>query len=374
MLRIFTYDDCVLLPCAGCAPADLIICLPSEYVRQPDCPPGTGQVTVTPAQQTVLWHFIEAQLLSIVKIPGPGGSYIYRYTIQYDDAQLNDGFENLNCKSIGGIFCESCLTQWVKDLVGLPVTITETDGVISLTNQYGCIFTFDVSNPPITPVDTETVDITVSGTNNHTIQADVNISPAGDNTLTTDGNGLYVPPPAIPAQFISSINIPAGCETVSAGSMVRQFSVVAGVLTVSSAPEHTTVGNGGAVFDGAVLETTLLSVGYTNTSACRSIQGIITHIWGYNYIQTATLDRPTVEVNVNGGGYIATDDIASISTGTPTDALNGKAVAVGMTNFTLAPSGVLVETRRQRVVPPADGSTHTPQNWGTSLIIHGSTV
>lgn len=368
-IQTLVYDDCSLLPCAGCSPADVIICLPSEYVVQPDCPTATGQVTVTPAQQTVLWHFIEAQLVSTTKIQGAGGCWVYRYTITYDDVQLVEGYKSLTCKLIDGIFCKSCLTTWVEDLVGIPVSITETDGVIALTNQYGCVFTFDVSNPPITPVDTETVDITVSGDNNHTIQADVVVSPAGDNILTTDGSGLYVPP-----DFIQSVNIPAGCETVSAGSMVRAFSVAAGVLTISSAPEHTTVGNGGTVFDGAVAETTLLSVGLTNPSACRSLEGLIFHNWSYNYNQTATALNPSVEVDVNGGGYVATDNIPAINTGTPTDSINGKYFSSAVSNVTVAPSATLTETRQQRVIAPADASTHTPQNWNTALVLYGSTV
>lgn len=50
-----------------------------------------------------------------------------------------------------------------------------------------------VSETPITPVDTSSIDLTVSGVNSHTIQADIIISAGEGNILESLPGGLYVP-------------------------------------------------------------------------------------------------------------------------------------------------------------------------------------
>ena len=77
-------------------------------------------------------------------------------------------------------------------------------------------------NVPITPIDSNTVNLTTSGTDNHTLQADVKISPTPGNDLTAIGNGLYIPqqvgdfeliPPAGPGggtSLTTIINTPSG--------------------------------------------------------------------------------------------------------------------------------------------------------------------
>jgi hypothetical protein len=48
-----------------------------------------------------------------------------------------------------------------------------------------------VEETPITPVDTNTVDLSVSGQYNHTLKADVKVSNASGNSLTINSDGLY---------------------------------------------------------------------------------------------------------------------------------------------------------------------------------------
>lgn len=47
------------------------------------------------------------------------------------------------------------------------------------------------NNTPITPTDTNSVDLTVGGTDSHTIQADVKISATAGNQISILGDGLY---------------------------------------------------------------------------------------------------------------------------------------------------------------------------------------
>ena len=53
---------------------------------------------------------------------------------------------------------------------------------------------------PLTANDTPTVDLSASGLDNHTLQAAVKISASAGNTLAVNADGLFVPPVVVPAQ------------------------------------------------------------------------------------------------------------------------------------------------------------------------------
>jgi hypothetical protein len=325
-------------------------------------------VTAGPSTQPVLWGFIDAILASTVRIPSGSGKTIYRYTITYDDAQLLDGCKLLTCHKIGGIFCKSCLTEWIEDLVGQAVTLAGENGVYTLTNQYGCTFTIDVSPPALICSDTETVDLTcgVDGSGNYTIEGDVIISPEGDNILIADGTGLYVPPPAI-----QGVDVGAGCAGVGPSQMVRSFTLAGGIITIESAPEHTIVGQGGTRFDTDVNQTGVLSVGLTNPSSCRSMLVQYTHEWGLTYTQTTTSGNPTVDLNTNGGGFLQVVNLPAVDGAT----WNGNYANSGGTGFTtIGPGVTLTETRQLQVNAPGGGGLAAAKTWGQALILIGTTV
>lgn len=69
-------------------------------------------------------------------------------------------------------------------------------------------------NLPITPQDTNTVDITTSGTNSHTIKADVKISVTGTNLLQGLSDGLHVAPQSL------SVNNATKMLSISNGNSV----------------------------------------------------------------------------------------------------------------------------------------------------------
>ena len=56
----------------------------------------------------------------------------------------------------------------------------------------GLLVTAASVSTPITPIDTNTIDLTVSGADNHTIKADAIISPVANNALQALVSGLYV--------------------------------------------------------------------------------------------------------------------------------------------------------------------------------------
>ena len=69
-----------------------------------------------------------------------------------------------------------------------------------------------VAETPITPVDTNTIDLTISGVNSHTVQADVIISPDEGNILVAQVDGLYVPVTQVCAELSS---LPTGADAIA---------------------------------------------------------------------------------------------------------------------------------------------------------------
>lgn len=78
-------------------------------------------------------------------------------------------------------------------------------------------------NLPITPVDTQSINLTVSGTNAHTIQADVIVSPQAGNQLSTLVNGLFSAPQTL------SVNYTTKELSISDGNTVSLAGLACGV-------------------------------------------------------------------------------------------------------------------------------------------------
>lgn len=121
MEQLITWRSATKLSCAGCAPSDVIICVPQAFVAHPD----------TEFQPS----FITGRLVSSVVVRGTCNNVSYKYAIAYDDAQITDGY-TLTCQDITGVFCEGCLSQWVEDKFAL---LPETDitAVAPLTSTGG---------------------------------------------------------------------------------------------------------------------------------------------------------------------------------------------------------------------------------------------
>lgn len=77
-------------------------------------------------------------------------------------------------------------------------------------------------NTPITPIDTTSVNLTVSGVLNHTLQADVNISATTGNTLVILGDGLYSAPQTLSINYVNKTLSISGGNTVDFSSLLCQ--------------------------------------------------------------------------------------------------------------------------------------------------------
>lgn len=96
-------------------------------------------------------------------------------------------------------------------------------------------------NTPIVPIDTNSINLTVSGTANHTLQVDVIVDPASNNRLSVSGTGLLVPPQILqPNYSTKTLTITGAANTVQMSSF---FTTISGYLgTASADPSGTLAG------------------------------------------------------------------------------------------------------------------------------------
>jgi len=86
------------------------------------------------------------------------------------------------------------LTAWgtLKHTLQADVNISAASGNTLAILGDGLYVSQAGSQVPITPIDSNSVNLTAFGTLDHTLQADVNVSSASGNTLSVLGDGLYV--------------------------------------------------------------------------------------------------------------------------------------------------------------------------------------
>lgn len=155
------------------------------------------------------------------------------------------------------------------------VKISATAGNTLSVNADG-LYVNVPTQTPITANDTSSIDLTASGTDNHTLSGVVIISPDANNLLVTNGNGLFV-------QAVNAVNTGSGCTAVGSSSMVRSFGISGNTLSITSAPEHTSsavhaftlTGASGDKFEGDEFTGSTHTTLFNNPSSCRSIAVVI---------------------------------------------------------------------------------------------------
>ncbi len=99
-----------------------------------------------------------------------------------------DGVQQLQTVSLASLAIDINVTSLTYNPVTGEITLVETDGTPHIIDIGPFVET------PITAVNTSSVNLTASGTSNHTLQADVKISATAGNTLGVNPDGLYVGP------------------------------------------------------------------------------------------------------------------------------------------------------------------------------------
>lgn len=207
---------------------------------------------------------------------------------QYDDVQLSTGVILLPCDLC--LVC-GCIVEFVENSAG-PGGGAQTS---------------------ITVTDSPSVNLTASGAANHTVRADVLISPNAGNALSQLPNGLHVlggvGGPGLSDSLVDNVDrtfthtaangvqttffqgiVTVGSQNnsclgdVGIGHMVKSMQLIDGDLFIDSAPEHTTIERGGIrqategallpanTFldpDGNIFQATSIPYAVVNPSPCR---------------------------------------------------------------------------------------------------------
>lgn len=184
--QFVTWYASYCIPCCGTEAAPVKLCLDPDLILPTACPEVEGQEY---AKNTIDATLVGCTNCSTSRCSTPR----YQYVFSYDDAQLEEGI-TLNTDSILGVFCESCLTDWVENIVGAePYIIDNGDDTYTFVSPHGCEYTITAGGggePFITAIsDTATVDLDVTAA---TLTANVKISANGGNALTAEADGLYV--------------------------------------------------------------------------------------------------------------------------------------------------------------------------------------
>ena len=189
MERILSFSSTQKLTCSCEAAAPVLLKVTPALISATDCPDTTGTYTQ---------DFIQATLQYADYSVESDCDVLYTYTVKYDDSVLvsydsetQAADPALYSGDILGVICDDTMADWVRQQNGEPITLTQTGGgQISMTNQYGCVYTIDVEfNLVLVVADTATVDLTLAGSN---LSADVKISADSDNLVTTEADGIKV--------------------------------------------------------------------------------------------------------------------------------------------------------------------------------------
>lgn len=129
-----SYCSSSKLACTSCLPADIILCVPEEFVAPHLC---SDDLT----DQTYQYRHIVASLTAYTKSVDCAFNTVYTYTFEFDDEQIvtDSGFL---ASDVTGVFCKGCLTNWIEDIVGNEIEIDVGDYEVTITSQHGCETTF----------------------------------------------------------------------------------------------------------------------------------------------------------------------------------------------------------------------------------------
>jgi len=117
------------LSCSGCQSAEVRLCVPPEKVAPVSCDPAAGD-------QPFEYHTIPALLVKTESFCKYNETH-YQYTFAYSDVDVAPG-EVIECADIQGVFCEGCLTDYIRDVAGNEVVVETNGGSQTLITQHGC--------------------------------------------------------------------------------------------------------------------------------------------------------------------------------------------------------------------------------------------
>lgn len=235
------------------------------------------------------------------------------------------------------------------------VKISGTPGNVITSELDGLFVDGEAANVPLNRVNTPTIAITLAGTANHTIEADVVIDPAGDNILLATADGLYVPTPPVAAVEIDSVTDCNSLENTAGPGGGLYVHVPKNGYKYAAVPVETILNTGGTFAadltfipaTGFYTSGTLGSLAATVSSTCPTVaylrfvmSDIIVQAKNENALKTVINVRRDYRIQDAGGDVIAWTS-GSLGEGTklvmnPSDtvsvAVPGEVVTVGPFN------------------------------------------
>lgn len=202
-----------------CAPgAEVTLCLPtSALVVAITCPEDAEH-----SENIGELGFIAATITGCFPVGNScGATSQWTYVFSYDDVDLADPDVPLTSAQITGAFCSDCLTSWISSQVGSEVYIsTDGEGISTLHSQHGCEYILPSGGEgglPLLIADSNTIDLSIAGSPQQTLTANAKVSVTANNILTTDGTGLYVPTPAVGQNPLTILDTQSVDLTISGG-------------------------------------------------------------------------------------------------------------------------------------------------------------
>ena len=137
-VQTLSYSSSCNFQCGTSLPAPVIMCVPHSFVAPYLCQP---EPIGNQFYQTYNYGFIAGSIIAKSGMSSScGRPGIWDYTLQYDDTSLNQGV-TLTSANILGMFCDSCLTNWVRDIVGADPYISLDDvGNPTFVSPHGCTY------------------------------------------------------------------------------------------------------------------------------------------------------------------------------------------------------------------------------------------
>lgn len=186
MIKSLTYYSQGQVRCLSGVPSDVIICVPKFMVCQPPCAPNEAP-TPDDDSMPLFRGFINGTVNAVAEAAECSGLFVHQ--ISYDTNQLIPGFE-LESRLVLGVACKGPFNEWFTYIVGNePTLVKQDDGSYTYTSEHGCTYFFDPSILSLTTVDTHSVDLSLSGTNE--LSANVKISSEANNVVEDKSDGLY---------------------------------------------------------------------------------------------------------------------------------------------------------------------------------------
>ncbi len=107
-MKSLLYLTCTQLPCIGTSQAKIILCIRDDVFL------ASGKHTLPGFLAT-----------SIQKGGDCSGQSYWEYTLAYDENLLSEPETPLVATDILSVFCESCFTDWIKELVAEMIADAE---------------------------------------------------------------------------------------------------------------------------------------------------------------------------------------------------------------------------------------------------------